>query len=133
MFDETNKYKTKGHFFYKPGDDFAVVTKDVPSICGVYYIFRLAAGRIQLVHIGKSGSVFQNGAFESRPLFGENYQKTQKFFEKKCKAEKIDALDIYWFVTMDKNHRDIPSYVEGLLMQKHFELYGKLPLWNESF
>ena len=31
--------------------------------------------------------------------------------------ENIDGLDIYWFVTFDKTNRDLPGYVEGLLMQ----------------
>jgi hypothetical protein len=133
MFDDLSKYHKTGHFFFKRGDDLSAVSKAVPHLCGVYYIYRLAEGGIDLVQIGKSGFMQQNGAFQSQPLFGEDYQKTQEFFEGKCKTENIDALDIYWFVTMDENHCDLPSYVEGLLMQRYLELYGRLPLWNKSF
>jgi hypothetical protein len=134
MFDALDKYHKKGHFFYKRGDDLSVVSKSVPHLCGVYYIYRLAGGRIDLVQIGKSGLIKQNGAaFESHLLFGEDYQKAQAFFEQKWKAEHFEALDIYWVVTMDKKNSDLPPYVEGLLMQNYFEIYGRLPLWNKSY
>ena len=49
------------------------------------------------------------------------------------KKQEIDALDVYWFVTFDKEHHHLPSYVEALLLQKHFELFGCLPEWNRAF
>jgi hypothetical protein len=50
-------------------------------------------------------------------------------FRKQSRKPKISrALDIYWFATMDRNHCDLPSYVEGLLMQRYFEVHGRLPL-----
>jgi len=49
------------------------------------------------------------------------------------REENIDGLDIYWFVTFDKTNRDLPGYVEGLIMQIYFERYGSLPAWNNSF
>lgn len=47
--------------------------------------------------------------------------------------KEIDALDIYWFVTFDKDNQHLPSYVEALLLQKHFDIYGCLPQWNKGF
>jgi hypothetical protein len=59
------------------------------------------------------------------------YQLSQQdFFESRMMIESVDALDIYWFVTIDKKNNDLPEYVEGLLMQRHYEIYGNLPLWN---
>ncbi len=34
--------------------------------------------------------------------------------------ENIDALDIYWFVTYDEDHKDLPGFVEAILMQHFF-------------
>jgi hypothetical protein len=34
---------------------------------------------------------------------------------------------------MDKSNSDVPGYVEGLLMQRYFEVHGKLPSWNICF
>ena len=59
--------------------------------------------------------------------------KRQDFFDKKLEEEHIDGFDMYWFVTMDKANSDLPGYVEGLLIQRFFEVHGKLPLWNKDY
>jgi hypothetical protein len=138
MFDEVKKYKNNGHFFFLPGSSLGVVSKDVPDEPGVYIIYRLAKDRLDLVYIGKSGTVTQNGRFKEQLLRSRinNKQegiKRQKFFDKKMKYEKIDGLDIYWYVTFDKNHKDLPGYVEGLIMQRYFDVHGELPPWNKEF
>ena len=138
MFDETNKYNNNGHFFFQKGDRLIDVSKDVPEMPGVYYILRLAKGKIDLVYIGKSGTINQSGIFKDQLLKGRinnksNGIKRQNFFEQKISEEIIDGLDIYWFVTMDKTINDLPGYTEGLLMQRYFEMHGKLPAWNKCF
>ncbi len=138
MFDEIRKYKNNGHFFFKSGNSLKDVSKDVPDLPGVYYIVRLAGGRVELVYIGKSGSIEQNGLFKKQGLRGrlnnkQNGMKRQDYFENKFMEENIDGLDIYWFVTFDKANRDLPGYVEGLIMQIYFERHGSLPAWNNSF
>lgn len=138
MFQELNKYTNNGHFFFNPGDVLSSVSKDVPNSQGVYYIIRLAKGKIDLVYIGKSGTVTQNGSFKDQGLRGRLNNKhegvrRQEYFDDKIKSENIDALDIYWFVTFDNHNKDLPGYVEGLLLQRYFEIYGKLPPWNKGF
>lgn len=138
MFDETNKYKNNGHFFFQKGDKLTDVSKDVPELPGVYYIMRLAKGKIDLVYIGKSGTITQSGKFKKQLLRGRinNKQegtKRQEFFDEKMNVENIDGLDIYWFVTMDKINSDLPGYVEGLLIQRYFGVYGELPPWNNEY
>ncbi len=138
MFDETEKYKHQGHFFFKKGNNLAVQSKDVPDLAGVYYILRLAKGKVDLVYIGRSGTMQQNGSMKVQSLRSrlnnkQDGSKRQVFFDQKMDAETIDGLDIYWFVTMDSDHQDLPAYVEGLLMQRFFEVFGRLPLWNKDF
>lgn len=138
MFDQTNKYSNQGHFFLNPGDNLKGKSSEVPDLPGVYYIMRLAGGGIDLVYIGSSGTVNQKGRFSNQLLRGRLNNKfdgmqRQHYFEKKMKEENIDALDIYWFVTYDENHQDLPGYVEGILMQRYFEIYGTLPPWNKKF
>ena len=135
MFDELRNYKNNGHFFFKNGDSLREVSKDVPDLPGVYYIIRLAGGRVELVYIGKSGSIEQDGQFKKQGLRGglnnkQNDLHRQDYFEKKFREENIDGLDIYWFVTFDKSNKDLPVYVEGLIMQIFFERHGSLPAWN---
>jgi hypothetical protein len=57
MFDETNKYKNSGNFFFEKGDQLSEVSKQVPEEPGVYYILKLAKGKVELVYIGKSGTL----------------------------------------------------------------------------
>ena len=138
MFEEIEKYENNGHFFFSNGDILRDVSKDVPNLPGIYYILRLAKGRIDLVYIGKSGTINNDGTFKIQGLKNrlnniQNKMKRQEFFENKIKKEKIDALDIYWFVTFDKKNQDLPGFVEGLLFQKFFDIYQRLPEWNEEF
>jgi hypothetical protein len=57
----------------------------------------------------------------------------QQYFDQKLQKEQIDALDIYWFVTYDSHYRDLPGYVEGLIIQRYFEVHDTLPPWNKEF
>lgn len=138
MFDEIKKYKNNGHFFFQKGNKLSEVSKDVPELPGVYYILRLTKGKVELVYIGKSGTINQNGIFKSQLLKGRinnksDGMKRQEFFEQKMQEENIDGLDIYWFVTMYNANNDLPGYVEGLLMQRYFEIHECLPKWNKCF
>lgn len=138
MFDELHKYKNKGHFFFKKGQQLSQESKNVPDKQGVYYIMRLSQQKAELVYIGKAGTIKQNGEYKIQSLKKRinNKQKKVKrqvFFEQKMIEEGIEALDIYWFVTVDDKQKDIPQYVEGLIMQRYFETFGELPLWNEVY
>ena len=138
MFDEIEIYENKDHFFYKKGNSLEEQSIDVPDLPGVYYIYRLANGRVDLVYIGKSGSILQSGNLVEQMLRSsiinmQDGMKRQEYFDEKMDAENIDGLDIYWYVTMDKNHNDLPEYIAGMLMQTYFDVHGKLPPWNKSF
>jgi hypothetical protein len=138
MFQELDKYKNKGHFFYTKDDLLSEQSKDVPNLPGVYLVYRLAGGKIDIVYIGKSGTIQQNGKPKDQGLrkrLNNTHQglNRQDYFNKKIEEENIEALDIYWYVTFDNNYRDLPSFVEGLLIQKYFDLYGQLPIWNLEF
>lgn len=138
MFDLLNKYTNNGHFFFQKGDVLKVQSQEVPELPGVYYILRLAHGKVELVYIGKSGTMLQNGQFKNQLLKKRinNKQegiKRQQYFEQKIEQENIDALDIYWFVTFGRQFQDLPGFVEGQLLQEYFKLHGCLPPWNKEF
>ena len=137
MFDELTKYINNGHFFFERGQTLSQVC-NAPEKAGVYYILMLRKGKIELVYIGASGTINQRGEFSTQLLRGrlnnkQDGKKRQHFFEAIMLENEIDALDIYWFVTFDDKHRHIPTYVEALLLQKHFDIYGCLPQWNKGF
>ena len=134
MFDELNNYKNNGHFFYKNGDRLKKAGKDIANAPGVYIIYRLAEGKIQLVYIGKSGTVNQDGSFRKQLLSKRITRRSRRMmFEKEFLKKEYDALDIYWYVTFDNENRDLPAYVEGLLLQRYYEVHGVLPEWNKTY
>jgi hypothetical protein len=138
MFSELKKYKNTGHFFLKKNESLIEASKAVPELPGVYYVILLAKGKPLLVYIGKSGTIMQNGKFKKQGLQGrlnnkQEGMKRQEFFELKFSQEKIDGLDIYWFVTYDEANHDLPGFIEGLIMQRYFELNGQLPEWNKEY
>ena len=130
MFDELRKYKKEDHFFLKKGDLLSDASTKVPDMPGVYYIFKLAQGRVELVYIGKSGMINQDGHSKSE-LLRSSINKNQLFFEQKFEAEDIEGLDIYWVVTFDDKNKDLPSFVEGQIMQRFFDQNRRLPKWNK--
>jgi len=130
MFDELLKYRKNGHFFFKKGDSLVVADKAIPDLPGVYYIIRLANGNVDLVCIGKSGIKTPTKNNKDR-LLKQSIILQQGLLDIKMSESDIDGLDIYWFVTMDTNHIDLPDYVFGLILQTYYDVYGRLPEWNE--
>lgn len=129
MFDELEKYKNNDHFFLKKGDLVSAASTEVPEMPGVYYVIKLAQGRIELVYIGKSGMV--NGDDDSKSqLLRSSIIQQQLFFAQKFVDENIEGLDIYWFVTMDDKNKELPSFVEGQIMQRFYDQNRRMPKWN---
>ena len=138
MFDELSKYQKNGHFFYEKGDVLRHQSQDVPDLPGIYYILRLSREKVELVYIGKSGTILQNGKFKDQSLRGrinnkQEGKKRQQYFNEKLERENIDALEIYWYVTYDKEHQDLPTFVEAIIIQSYFDLNGCLPPWNKYY
>ena len=48
-------------------------------------------------------------------------------------VEQIETLDVYWYETYNNLVQDIPAYIEGIIIQKHYEIFGELPRWNSDF
>tara|TARA_R110002072_G_scaffold301970_5_gene483149 strand:+ start:26 stop:451 length:426 start_codon:yes stop_codon:yes gene_type:complete len=141
MFEELEKYKKTNHFFYSKNDDLKDVCNAPNNGIGVYLIYALKNGKIDLVYIGSSGKITNDGKVKVRiggmcdrlingKQFGGYRRNTWK---DKLIADNIEALDVYWYETFDESNNDIPNYVEGVLFQRYFEIYGGLPQWNKEF
>ena len=139
MFDELNKYKSNGHFFFNPGSDLRKVCNAPKDGIGVFYILRLAKGRIDIVYIGSEGEVENDGQIHSLGLYDQIVNGNQfgapRFYSwnEKLESEGIEALDVYWFKTFDKKNEDSPTYAKALIMQSFLDLHERLPEWNERF
>jgi len=132
MFDETNKYKKNGHFFLKPSGNMESSCNAPKNSNGVFIVYELVRGRINLVYIGSSCKIQKNGLPKKSDNLYDEIVNVNTSLVKKMKADNADALDIYWYETFNEKLRDIPSYVEGLLMQRFFEINGCLPDLNKE-
>lgn len=141
MFDELEKYKSNGHFFFTEGDVLGKVCNAPKNGIGIYVVYELKNGRIELIYIGSSGKIKQDGTTKvriggmcDRLINGKQFGGARKMtWKQKMASENIEALDVYWYETFDKNNADIPTFVEGVILQRFYELYGRLPKWNKEY
>ena len=105
MFDELKKYKEADHFFLRPSDSLVKVCNAPENKGGVYIIFALKNGRIELVQIGCSN---ENEGIKDQII------KEQLLLKSKIKQESIETLDIYWYVTQTSKGLNDPPLGEVL-------------------
>ena len=143
MFDELKKYTQTNHFFFKPSDNLGQVCNAPTNMSGVYVICALKGGRVELIYIGRSGEVKQDGTLfirkaglgglKDRLVNGKQFGEARRnSWKAQILKEGIEALDIYWYVTHCDNFVDCPRVVENKLLQRHYDVYGRLPKWNNE-
>lgn len=71
MLDHLNKYKSN-HFFFKPDDNLMEVCNAPTDKSGVYVVYALAKGKIELIYIGRSGKKGEDGNIKTR-IAGRRY------------------------------------------------------------
>lgn len=144
MLDELTKYKQSNHFFFKPADNLGDRCNAPNDKSGVYIIYSLKGGHIELIYIGRSGEVKKDGSLfirkaglggiKDRLVNGKQFGESRhNSWRTQMLKEKIEALDIYWYVTHNDNFVDCPKILESRLLQKHFDIHGRLPKWNKEF
>jgi hypothetical protein len=121
MFDELKRYRETDHFFLKPSDNLMKVCNAPENKSGVYIIFALKNGRIELVQIGCSS---ENEGIRDQII------KEQLFLKSKLKQENIEALDIYWYVTQTSKSINDPRKIKDQVLKTHQGIYGQAPRWN---
>lgn len=144
MFDELNKYKQTDHFFLNPEDSLRQVCNAPTDKSGIYIVYALKNGKIELIYIGcsgkidKSGSIFIRkaglGGIKDRLVNGHQFGKTPRriSWPNRMKKENIATLDIYWYATHNEKFIDCPRILENTLLKKHLEIFGCLPKWNKE-
>ena len=121
-----DKYNSKGHFFFALEDDLKTQCNAPKDGVGVYLIYQLKADKIKLVYVGSSGKIYQNGDLKIRQggiydrlVNGKQFGERRKIsWKKKIENDNIEALDIYWYETFGEINSDIPSAVEGRILQE---------------
>lgn len=139
MFSDLDKYKNRDHFFFDRDESLEQVCNAPKDKSGVYVVYELAKGKIRIVYIGSSGKMqgsghmkHRNSGLYDRIVNGKQFDKPRrKSWDDKLAKEGIDALDVYWYDTFSDN--DIPATVDGILIQRFYDAYGRLPKWNKEY
>lgn len=144
MFDELTKYKQNDHFFFKSGDSLRQVCNAPTDKSGIYVVYALKNGKIELIYIGRSGKIGKDGSMfirktglggiKDRIVNGHQFGKTPRriSWQRQIEFENIEALDVYWYVTHNVKFSDCPRILENKLLNIHFQIYGRLPRWNNE-
>ncbi|PSL26435.1 hypothetical protein [Chitinophaga ginsengisoli] len=144
MFDILDKYKEQGHFFLTPEQDLQTVCNAPAGKSGVYVIYALKKGRVELIYIGHSGKIEKDGSISNRKegisglkdeiIKGQQFGKTPAHiaWKKQMTRENIEALNIYWYVTCDTGYTDCPEVLKRSLLRQHQDIFGVFPKWNKS-
>lgn len=144
MFDELKPYKLQGHFFFDSGKQLKEVCNAPTDKSGVYIVYALKGGRIELVYIGRSGKMTNNttmfvrkaglGGMKDRIVNGHQFGKVPRriSWPYQMEYEKIETLDVYWYATHDDKKNDCPIEVEKILLERYVDVYGVLPRWNKK-
>lgn len=145
MFDELTKYKQNDHFIFKAGDSLRQVCNAPTDKSGVYIVLALKNGKIELIYIGCSGKITNDGSLlirkaglggiKDRIVNGHQFGKIPRriSWQKQIAFENIEALNVYWYATHNDKFIDCPRILENKLLNIHYQIYGRLPRWNNEF
>ena len=76
----------------------------------------------------------RKGGMRDRIVNGKQFEQPRRVsWAIKMKDDRINQILVKWYVTLDEYHKDIPTSMEGQLIQKYFNGHGKLPFWNIEY
>lgn len=129
-----DNYPEKGEFMFDALVNLLKAASDVSASPGVYIFQAIWEDRKELVYIGSSGRVLQDGSMKKQMLNGRIIRPSHREkFEFGFKTLKVQSFEVRWYVTMNDGISHIPGYVEGALIQAFYDKHGQLPMFNKSF
>ena len=141
MYKDLEKFKESNHFTFTIEDSLETVC-NASEGSGVFIVNAIIGGYKELVMIGSTGTVQNDGSLKSKNgglydkiVNGHQFAKTGRKYSwpAQMKIENIDSLEVLWFETFNENDKGIPTAVEGQLLQSFLNENGKLPRWNVAF
>ncbi len=132
------KFPRQGSFKFGPGESInaAVANHDVPNEFGVYLISSVSGSRLDLVYVGKAGTVKTSGSWKEQGIAKRLTNRQGKesrsvFFPRLIEEKKLEGLYFEWFVTFNGETKVLPGLAEAELLQAYFHEHGRLPDLNE--
>lgn len=142
MYKELTKFKTSKSFQFGTEDSLETACNAPENGNGVFLVYDIKGEEKELIMVGSTGTIQNDGTLKSKSgglydkiVNGHQFAKTGRKYSwpAQMKLEKIDALEVYWYETFNAKNKFIPTYVEGLVLQKFLDETGKLPRWNVAF
>ena len=141
MYKDLEKFKESNHFTFTIEDSLETVC-NASEGSGVFIVNAIIGGYKELVMIGSTGTVQNDGSLKSKNgglydkiVNGHQFAKTGRKYSwpAQMKIENIDSLEVLWFETFNENDKGIPTAVEGQILQSFLNENGQLPRWNVAF
>jgi hypothetical protein len=114
-----------------------VAHKNVSTGYGVYIISGCCETEQNIIYIGKSGTIRQDGktktqGIRKRLTMKQSGSYRRMFFQNVISELNLDCLHIEWFVTWSSNARTPPFLAEAELLAAYLTTYDRLPVFNMS-
>ena len=142
MFKELTKYENHNHFIFNNEGDLSEVCNAPQDGSGIYLVYAVSGEDKELLFVGSTGTVHNNGEIKHRVggiydriVNGQQFGKLSRrtAWPIQMKKESIEALEVHWYETFNAKTKHIPTYVEGLILQKFMDENKTLPRWNVAF
>ena len=142
MYKELTKFKTSNSFNFTANDNLEEACNASETGSGVFLVYNVDGEEKELIMVGSTGTIQNDGTLKSKNgglydkiVNGHQFAKTGRKYSwpAQMKIEKFDRLEVYWYETFNVKNKFIPTYVEGLILQKFLDETGKLPKWNVAF
>lgn len=142
MYKELTKFKTNNSFRFGAEDNLETACNATENGSGVFLVYTVDGEDKELIMVGSTGTIQNDGTLKSKNgglydkiVNGHQFAKTGRKYSwpAQMKLEKIETLEVYWYETFNAKNKFIPTYVEGLILQKFLEENAKLPRWNVAF
>ncbi len=139
LIEEYKKSNQHGIFELKKGEIINDIIREnnVPKSYGIYIIYSIKNSSKDIIYIGKSGTMINDGTFRKQGI-AERLTKKQEgiprkiYFQNKIKEHEFEKLEFLWIITFDEKYQEIPSLSEAKMFQAYFSEYKKLPLLNKE-
>ena len=144
MFDNLNKYSDKGSFEFKIDDSLRIVCNAPTNKSGVYIVSAQSDNTEEIIYIGSSGKKMVDGSIyirkgklggiKDRIVNGKQFGDARKrSWKRRMVEEKIDHLEIKWWITHCEAFIDCPELIENKCQREYQKKFGSLPMWNNKF
>lgn len=139
---DLGKFKVSNSFTFKIEDSLEQVCNAPEGSAGIFVVYAVEGEDKELIMVGSTGTVQNDGTLKSKNgglydkiVNGHQFAKTGRKYSwpAQMKLENISALEVVWYETFTADVKEIPTAVEGQVLQNFLDGSGTLPRWNVAF